>query len=80
MMSLSGEDKVEIANIYQQTITSADDVPITETTELGDVDSLDKTELILELETHFDISISDEEANAAKTIGDIYKLVAKHKS
>ncbi len=39
------------------------------------LDSLERVELILELENEFNISISDEEANDFKTIEDIISFV-----
>ncbi|TYQ23956.1 acyl carrier protein [Pseudanabaena sp. UWO310] len=40
-------------------------------TDLG-LDSLDSVELIMELETNFDIVISDDEAKTLQTINDIF--------
>ena len=40
-------------------------------------DSLDKVEILLAIESHFNISISDSQAEKVETIGDIYAGVAK---
>jgi len=40
-------------------------------------DSLDATELIMELEDEFDIDITDDEADKVKTVGDIIELIRK---
>lgn len=42
-------------------------------------DSIDAVELIMEIETAFDIEVSDEEAQSVKTVGDLCKYVEKHK-
>lgn len=39
------------------------------------IDSLDSVELILDLETEFDVKIEDEEIPALVTVGDIVKLL-----
>jgi acyl carrier protein len=42
-------------------------------------DSIDAVELIMEIETAFDIEVSDEEAQSVKTVGDLCKYVEQHK-
>ena len=44
------------------------------TDDLG-IDSLDSVEIVLELESAYDIKIEDEEIQNLKTVGDIMKLV-----
>lgn len=39
------------------------------------IDSLDSVEVVLELESEFNIKISDEEIEGLKTVGDIVKLL-----
>lgn len=39
------------------------------------IDSLDSVEIVLELESRFDIKISDEELASIKTVGDIVKIL-----
>ncbi len=41
-------------------------------------DSIDAVELIMEIETAFDIEVSDEEAQSVKTVGDLCKYVEQH--
>ncbi len=43
-------------------------------------DSLDLTELIMTLEDKFEISISEEQAEKLKTVGDVISFVTKKKS
>lgn len=40
-------------------------------------DSIDITELIIEIEEEFDIDISDDDAKSVKTVGDMIKLIEK---
>jgi acyl carrier protein len=40
-------------------------------------DSLDQVELIMELETAFDVDIADEQAEKIKTVGDVISLIKK---
>lgn len=52
-------------------------------TAFGDMhncDSLDVVQIIMDCEEHFDISISDEEAEKIVTLGDLFAVVAKHKA
>lgn len=42
-------------------------------------DSIDAVELIMEIETAFNIEVSDEEAQSVKTVGDLCEYVEKHK-
>ena len=42
-----------------------------------DADSLDATELIMNLEEAFGLSISDEESQQLTTVGDIVKYIEK---
>ncbi|MGM9971092.1 MAG: acyl carrier protein [Anaeroplasmataceae bacterium] len=39
------------------------------------IDSLDSVEIVLELESKFDVKISDEELASMKTVNDIVKLL-----
>lgn len=39
------------------------------------IDSLDKIELVMEIERHFNITITDEEIGKIKTIFDIHDLI-----
>lgn len=39
------------------------------------IDSLDSVEIVLELESEFDVKISDEELAELKTVGDIVNLL-----
>jgi len=39
------------------------------------IDSLDSVEIVLELESEFDVKISDEELTELKTVGDIVNLL-----
>jgi acyl carrier protein len=41
-------------------------------------DSLDIVELIMALETEFDIEIPDEEAEKVKTVGDVVEYIKAH--
>lgn len=41
-------------------------------------DSIDAVELIMEIETAFDIEVSDEEAQSVKTVGDLCTYVEQH--
>lgn len=41
-------------------------------------DSLDCVEVLMEIEHEFSISVSDEEADQVKTVGDIIDLVEKY--
>lgn len=43
------------------------------------IDSLDAVELVLDLESEFDIKIEDDEIAALVTVGDIVKLVESKK-
>lgn len=43
-------------------------------------DSLDLTELIMTLEDKFEISISEEQAEKLKTVGDVVSFVTKKKA
>ncbi len=61
---------VETANV--------DGSKVTEEATLHDdlgIDSLDSVEIVLELESAYDIKIEDEEIQNLKTVGDIMKLV-----
>lgn len=52
---------------------------ITEDTKLKDglgMDSLDIVEAVMKLEEEFDCSIPDEDYEFAKTVGDVFKIVA----
>ncbi len=40
-------------------------------------DSLDQVELMMELETAFDVDIPDEQAEKIKTVGDVMVLIKK---
>ena len=40
-------------------------------------DSLDRTELAITLEEHFEIEVLDEEIDHLKTVGDVIKLVER---
>jgi acyl carrier protein len=42
-------------------------------------DSLDAVELIMSVEEEFDMQISDEEAQALKTVGDIVRYIENNK-
>lgn len=44
------------------------------------IDSLDSVELVLELETQFDVRIEDEELQSLVTVGDIVKLIETKKN
>lgn len=41
-------------------------------------DSLDLAEVVMKVEREFHISVTDEEAEQAKTVGDICDMVEKH--
>lgn len=41
-------------------------------------DTLDIVELILALEEEFDVTLPDDECDAAKTVSDLIELVTKH--
>lgn len=43
-----------------------------------DADSLDVVELIMGLETEFDLEIPDEEAETIKTVGDAVEYIKSH--
>ncbi|WP_026363141.1 acyl carrier protein [Methylopila sp. M107] len=43
-------------------------------------DDLDQVELVMALEEEFDVSIPDDEADRAKTVGEMVALVARLKS
>lgn len=58
--------------------TNVDASKVIETSRLKEdlgIDSLDSVELILELETQFDIRIEDEELNTLLTVKDIINLI-----
>ena len=40
-----------------------------------EIDSIDKIELVMEIERHFNITITDDEASNIKNILDIYDLI-----
>ncbi len=65
---------VESANVDAEKITMEatlkDDLAI---------DSLDSVELVLDLETEFDIKIEDDEIASLVTVGDIVKLIESKK-
>lgn len=43
-------------------------------------DSLDQVELMMELETAFDVDIPDEQAEKIKTVGDVISLIKKNQA
>ena len=61
---------VETANVDVSKVT--EEATLSE--DLG-IDSLDSVEIVLELESAYDIKIEDEEIQNLKTVGDIMKLV-----
>lgn len=61
---------VETANVDASKVTEE----ATLHDDLG-IDSLDSVEIVLELESAYDIKIEDEEIQNLKTVGDIMKLV-----
>lgn len=61
---------VETANVDGSKVT--EEATLSE--DLG-IDSLDSVEIVLELESAYDIKIEDEEIQNLKTVGDIMKLV-----
>lgn len=67
----------KITNILVET-TNTDPSKVTLEANLKNdlgIDSLDSVELVLELETHFDVRIEDEEITTLATVGDIVKLL-----
>lgn len=65
---------VESANVDADKVTA--DASLKE--DLG-IDSLDAVELVLDIETKFDIKIEDDEISSLVTVGDIIKLVESKK-
>lgn len=65
--------------IVDQLGVDADDVTLEATfVDDLDADSLDVVELIMGLETEFDIEIPDEEAEKIKTVGDAVNYIKDH--
>jgi acyl carrier protein len=66
--------------VCHQLLVDEEDVSNTEdlASEQG-MDSYDLVELVMSLEEHFDITISDEEGEKVKTVDDAVKLVTKKK-
>jgi len=58
-----------------------EDEPITEESNLRDLglDSLDCIELSIQLESEYEIKITEEETGAMKTVADAIDLVMKHR-
>ena len=61
---------VETANVDANLVT--EEATLKE--ELG-IDSLDSVEIVIALESEFDITIEDEEIKTLTTVGDIVKLI-----
>ncbi len=67
----------KITDILVET-TNVDPAKVSPESKLKDdlgIDSLDSVELVLELETQFDVRIEDEELAALVTVGDIIELI-----
>lgn len=63
----------QVINIAREVIS--DDELTLETSIYNGTDSLDRVGLVFDIETEFNISISDEEARTIKTVGDIVSMV-----
>ena len=63
------EDRVK--EVFDQIATLDDDVNRSTTIESLNLDSLDVTELVMELEEEFDITIGDNDAESWTTFGDV---------
>lgn len=70
---MSSDIENRVLDIVKQVVNSSDEESITLDTKfesLG-IDSLDTTELILELEEEFDINIPDNDVEQLKTVRDV---------
>ncbi|MDD4532392.1 MAG: acyl carrier protein [Bacilli bacterium] len=66
----------KLKNIVSKKIKNADLKPEDELTSLG-LDSLDKAEIMINIEDEFGIEFDEEEMLDVKTVEDLHKLVAK---
>ena len=70
MLEKVKEELVQTTNIDPNLVTMEANLK----DDLG-IDSLDSVEIVLELESEFDVKISDDELADLKTVGDIVKLL-----
>ena len=77
-MEITQEGKDWIKNqIYESPYLHVTDVSDSDSlSKTLNMDSLDKIELIMHIEKHFNITITDDESNDIKTLQDIYNLIA----
>lgn len=67
-------DKVKKIIVEKLSVDSTEVTPDASFEDLG-ADSLDIVEIVMALEEEFDIEISDEEAENAKSVGDVVKYL-----
>ncbi len=79
-------NKEEIKNKVKDIIVEKNDVDASEVTDTANfetdlgMDSLDRVELLMEVEKEFSIKIPDDEAEKVYTLADCVELVEKHKN
>ena len=77
-------NKEEIKNKVKDIIVEKNDVDASEVTDTANfetdlgMDSLDRVELIMEIEKEFSILISDDEAAEVSCLSDCVELIEKH--
>ena len=77
-------NKGEIKNKVKDIIVEKNDVDASEVTDTANfetelsMDSLDRVELLMEIEKEFSISISDDEAEKVSCLSDCVELIEKH--
>jgi len=72
----------QLRSVFDRVTSNHTDVEIDENTSLFDnlsLDSLDRVEILFEIEQTFSISITDEEAKELRTVSDIIELINSKK-
>lgn len=70
----------EVVEVIAKTLKGVDKSTVTMQTKFEDdlnADSLDLVELIMELEEHYDVTISDDDAQSIASVGDAVTYIEK---